>query len=112
MNLHAGAVHRNRLQLDPHEPFLPEVFEHPVEDSVEGFTAVMDVPDGLHRLTRYTAPHDMSGSLTLSLPCGFGSGGRPLGFQLVGRDFGEDLLLRAGHAYQQRTDWGRRHPDR
>ena len=79
--------------------------------TVEGFTAVMDAPDGLHHLTRYTAPHDMSGSPTLSLPCGFGSGGRPLGFQLVGRDFGEDLLLRAGHAYQQRTDGGRRHPD-
>ena len=80
--------------------------------TVDGFMAVMDAPDGLHRLTRYTAPHDISGSPTLSLPCGFSSGGRPLGFQLVGRDFGEDLLLRAGHAYQQHTDWHHRHPDR
>ena len=80
--------------------------------TVEGFMAVMDAPDGLHRLTRYTAPHDMSGSPTLSLPCGFSEAGRPLGFQLVGRDFGEDRLLRAGHAYQQHTDWHHRHPDR
>ena len=80
--------------------------------TVDGFTDVMDSPDGLNRLTRYTAPHDMSGSPTLSLPCGFSSGGRPLGFQLVGRDFGEDLLLRAGHAYQQHTDWHLRRPDR
>ena len=80
--------------------------------TVDGFMAVMDSPDGLHRLTRYTAPHDMSGSPTVSLPCGFSAAGRPLGFQLVGRDFGEDLLLRAGHAYQQQTDWHHRHPDR
>ncbi len=78
--------------------------------TVDEFMAVMDAPDGLHHLTRYTAPHDMSGSPTLSLPCGFGSGGRPLGFQLVGRDFGEALLLRAGHACQQRTDWHQRRP--
>ena len=78
--------------------------------TVEEFMAVMDAPDGLHHLTRYTAPHDLSGSPTLSLPCGFGSGGRPLGFQLVGRDFGEALLLRAGHACQQGTDWHQRRP--
>ena len=79
--------------------------------TLEGFTAVMDSSDGLHRLTRYTAPHDMSGSPTISLPCGFSSEGRPLGFQLVGRDFGEGLLLRAGHAYQQHTHWHHRRPD-
>ena len=101
---------------------LARLFEHvdlfiapPYPDltpTVDGFMAVMDSPDGLHRLTRYTAPHDMSGSPTVSLPCGFSAAGRPLGFQLVGRDFGEDLLLRAGHAYQQQTDWHHRHPDR
>ena len=80
--------------------------------TVDGFAAGMDSSDGLHRLTRYTAPHDLSGSPTLSLPCGFSSQGRPLGFQLVGRDFGEDLLVRAGYAYQQQTDWHLQHPDR
>ena len=81
-----------------------------VTPTIEGFGAVMDASDGLFRLTRYTAPHDMSGSPTISLPCGFNSAGLPLGFQLIGRDFSEDLLLRAGHAYQQETDWHRRHP--
>ena len=81
-----------------------------VTPTLEGFRAVMDASDGLFRLTRYAAPHDMSGSPTISLPCGFNSAGLPLGFQLIGRDFSEDLLLRAGHAYQQETDWHRRHP--
>ena len=81
-----------------------------VTPTIEGFGAIMDASDGLYRLTRYTAPHDMSGSPTISLPCGFNSAGLPLGFQLIGRDFSEDLLLRAGHAFQQETDWHRRHP--
>ena len=86
----------------------------PYEDltpTLEGFRAVMAAEDGLMRLTRFTAPHDMSGSPTLSLPCGFDSAGLPLGFQLVGREFSEDLLLRAGHAYQGMTDWHDRHPE-
>ena len=66
--------------------------------------------DGLVKLTRYTAPYDLSGSPTISIPCGFGAGSVPLGFQLTGRDFGEDVLLRAAHAYQQRTDWHERQP--
>jgi len=34
----------------------------------------------------------------------------PLSFQLVGRHLDEALLVRAGHAYQQATDWHRKHP--
>lgn len=78
--------------------------------TIEGFAAVMAASDGLYRLTCFTAPHDLAGSPTISLPCGFNAAGLPLGFQLVGRDFGEDLLLRAGHAYQRQTDWHRRRP--
>ena len=34
MDLHDSAVQRHRLQLDPDEPLLLEVFEHSVEDPV------------------------------------------------------------------------------
>ncbi len=78
--------------------------------SLEAFRSLVDEEDGLFKLTRYAAPYDMSGSPTLSLPCGFDAAGLPLGFQLIGRDFTEALLLRAGHAYQHHTDWHRKHP--
>jgi amidase len=52
----------------------------------------------------------MSGSPTITLPAGFDSRGLPIGVQLVGRHLSEDLLLRAGHAFQQATDWHMRHP--
>jgi amidase len=59
---------------------------------------------------RYTAPFNMSGSPTLSLPAGFSADGLPLGVQLVGRHLEETTLCRVGHAYERATDWQRRHP--
>jgi len=33
-----------------------------------------------------------------------------VGFQLVGPHLAEDVLLRAGYAFQRMTDWHTRHP--
>ena len=60
---------------------------------------------------RYTAPFDMSGHPTLTLPVGMTADGVPTGFQIVGRAFDEAGSLAAGHAYQQATDWHRKHPE-
>lgn len=59
---------------------------------------------------RYTAPCDMSGHPTLTLPGGMTSDGIPVGFQIAGRAFDEAGLLAAGHAYQRVTDWHLRRP--
>lgn len=59
---------------------------------------------------RYTCPFDMTGSPTITLPGGFTEGGMPVAFQFVSRHFEESLLLRAGWAFQQITDWHRQHP--
>ena len=40
----------------------------------------------------------------------FTRGGMPIAIQFVGRHFEEDLLVRAGHAYQLETDWHNEHP--
>ncbi len=66
--------------------------------------------DELKRRTRRTAPFNLLGGPALSLPCGFTAGGLPVGLQIVGRDFEDDLVLRAAHAFQLRTDWHRRRP--
>lgn len=67
-------------------------------------------PKNIPGLIRFTAPFDMSGSPTLTLPCGQSDDGLPIGFQLVGRDLSEDLLCSAGHAFQRATSWHERHP--
>jgi amidase len=64
----------------------------------------------LNALVRYTMPFNMSGSPTITLPCGFTDAGTPLAFQFVGRHMEEGMLVRAGYAYQAATDWHRKHP--
>ena len=65
-----------------------------------------------HRLElmRYTAPFDMSGHPTITLPAGFTHERLPLGVQLVGAYLREDLLVRAGRAFQNATEWHARRP--
>ena len=41
----------------------------------------------------------------LSVPCGFTAKGLPAGLMIYARPFDEVTALRAGHAYQQATDW-------
>ena len=62
-------------------------------------------------LLRYTCPFDMTGSPTITLPGGFTPQNTPIAFQIVSRHFEEDLLVRAGWAFQQATDWHRKHPE-
>jgi amidase len=61
-------------------------------------------------LLRHSAEFDFTGQPTITLNGGFDKRGAPIGFQLVGKHLSEDLLLRAGHAYQTITDWHSRHP--
>jgi aspartyl-tRNA(Asn)/glutamyl-tRNA(Gln) amidotransferase subunit A len=53
---------------------------------------------------------NVTGQPVLALPNGFGRNGLPLGMQILGRPFGEATILRVGHAYEQATEWHRRHP--
>ena len=61
-------------------------------------------------LMRFSAPFDYTGHPALTLPCGMTDGSMPIALQLVGRHFEEDIVLRAGHAFQRETDWHRQHP--
>lgn len=64
----------------------------------------------LAKVTRLMRPVNFLGVPSLAVPCGFQPNGLPCAFQLIGRPFGEALLLRLGHAYQRETDWHRRVP--
>jgi amidase len=67
-------------------------------------------PAAVEARLRFTAPFDMSGHPTLTLPGGRTNAGLPVGFQIVGRPMQEALILRAGNAFQQATSWHRRRP--
>ncbi len=58
----------------------------------------------------YTLPASLAGLPGMSVPAGFGHGGRPVGLQLIGKWFDEARLLNAAHRFQQATDWHSRRP--
>jgi aspartyl-tRNA(Asn)/glutamyl-tRNA(Gln) amidotransferase subunit A len=61
-------------------------------------------------MIRCTGPFNTTGLPALSLPCGFTRAGLPVGLQIVGRPFDEVTIVRAGHAYEQATEWHERVP--
>jgi aspartyl-tRNA(Asn)/glutamyl-tRNA(Gln) amidotransferase subunit A len=59
----------------------------------------------------YTISINLAGIPAISVPCGFSNGGLPIGLQLIGRPFEEDIVLRGAHAYEQATEWRLKKPN-
>jgi amidase len=78
--------------------------------STEALQAAGRDPETVASRLRYTAPFDLSGHPTLTLPGGMTADGVPVGFQIVARAFGEESILAAGHVYQQHTGWHLKRP--
>jgi aspartyl-tRNA(Asn)/glutamyl-tRNA(Gln) amidotransferase subunit A len=57
-------------------------------------------PLAMYAADLLTIPSNMAGLPGLSIPCGL-SEGLPVGFQLIGPQFSENLLFRAGHALER-----------
>ena len=49
----------------------------------------------------FTATVNLAGICGLSVPCGTTAAGLPVGLQIMGPAFGEEQILRVGHAYEQ-----------
>jgi aspartyl-tRNA(Asn)/glutamyl-tRNA(Gln) amidotransferase subunit A len=58
----------------------------------------------------YTIPASLAGLPAISVPCGLSGKGLPIGLQLVGRLFEENIVLRAAYAYEQATNWRSKRP--
>jgi aspartyl-tRNA(Asn)/glutamyl-tRNA(Gln) amidotransferase subunit A len=58
----------------------------------------------------YTVSANLAGLPAMSVPCGFGSGGMPVGLQILGPWFAEARMLGVAHQYQTQTDWHLRVP--
>jgi aspartyl-tRNA(Asn)/glutamyl-tRNA(Gln) amidotransferase subunit A len=74
---------------------------------IEGTQAI----EAARQLTRFTSPFNLVGVPALSVPCGFTASGLPIGIQFVTKRWGESKVLQAGYAYQQVTDWHKKHPN-
>ncbi len=56
-----------------------------------------------------TIPVNLAGLPAISLPCG-SSGGLPIGLQLIGKAFAEEIVLRAAFTFEQNTEWHKKKP--
>jgi len=69
-------------------------------------------PDALRpaelKLLRNTRPFNVWGLPAISVPCGFTQSGLPIGMQIAGPHWREDLVLRLAHAYERVTAWHKR----
>ena len=58
----------------------------------------------------FTIPSDLSGTPAISIPCGLGPDGLPVGFQIMGKLMDESTVLRAAHALEQDLGFSSRPP--
>ena len=58
----------------------------------------------------FTVTCNIAGIAGLNIPCGFSSGGLPIGLQLLGQTFSEPKLLRIGRQYELAHEWSRKKP--
>lgn len=60
----------------------------------------------------FTISCNLAGICGISVPCGFTQNPKlPIGLQLLGKPFGEEMLLRLAHAYEQNSPWREQKPN-
>ncbi|MBI3043169.1 MAG: amidase [Betaproteobacteria bacterium] len=83
-----------------------------LQDSVEKIDTREDVAARMFKSRRIcTYPFSVANVPALSVPSGFTAGGVPMSVQIAAKPFDEALMYRVAHAYEQATEWHRRHPD-
>jgi aspartyl-tRNA(Asn)/glutamyl-tRNA(Gln) amidotransferase subunit A len=70
----------------------------------------IDDPLQMYLSDVFTVPANLAGLPAISLPCGAGASGLPVGLQLTGRAFEESKLLTVARLMEARTEWFRRRP--
>jgi len=71
---------------------------------------MLDDPLKMYLNDVFTVPVNLAGLPAISIPCGLSSAGLPIGMQLIGRAWDEQLLLNSAFAYQSATDWHKKMP--
>ena len=62
---------------------------------------VLETGDRFKTLCRFSGPFNLIGAPAISVPCGFGDNGLPIGVQLAAPPFAEPLLYQAAAALEQ-----------
>ncbi len=70
-----------------------------------------DNPLAMYLSDIFTISANLSGIPGLSIPCGFDRNNLPIGLQILGKAFEEELILNVAFAYEQGTEWHLKKPN-
>jgi aspartyl-tRNA(Asn)/glutamyl-tRNA(Gln) amidotransferase subunit A len=56
-------------------------------------------------------PSSIAGLSGINVPCGFSEEGLPIGMQIIGPQFAEEVVINAAFKYEQATNWNERRPN-
>lgn len=88
----------------------------PVANSAAPTIAETDIGAGagaelaIQKITRFMRLANYLGLPSLALPAGSSNGNLPIGIQLIGRPFNDEILISLGRAFQAATDYHRKIP--
>ncbi len=78
-----------------------DVILSPTAPSVAFKAGEKEDPMAMYLIDIYTVPINLCGLPAVSIPCGVGEGGMPLGMQLIGKPLDEATILRAGNNFEK-----------
>ena len=70
----------------------------------------VDDPLTMYLSDIFTLSANLAGIPGMSVPCGFSSEGLPIGLQIMGTHFNEEMLLKVGYCFEQATEFHKKKP--
>jgi aspartyl-tRNA(Asn)/glutamyl-tRNA(Gln) amidotransferase subunit A len=70
----------------------------------------VDDPLTMYLTDIFTLSANLAGIPGMSVPCGFSKKGLPIGLQLLGNHFNEEMLLKVAYNFEQATDFHKKKP--
>jgi aspartyl-tRNA(Asn)/glutamyl-tRNA(Gln) amidotransferase subunit A len=70
----------------------------------------IDDPLTMYLMDIFTISANLAGIPGMSVPCGFSNEGHPIGLQLMGKHFNEEMLFKVAFNFEQATDFHKKKP--
>jgi aspartyl-tRNA(Asn)/glutamyl-tRNA(Gln) amidotransferase subunit A len=71
----------------------------------------IDDPLTMYLSDIFTLSANLAGIPGMSIPCGFSADGLPIGLQIMGNHFNEEMIFKVAHAFEQATEFHKRKPN-
>ncbi len=71
----------------------------------------IDDPLTMYLSDIFTLSANLAGIPGMSVPCGFSKDGLPIGLQIMGNHFNEEMILRVAYGFEQATEFHKRKPN-